>query len=129
MKPLDLALALWSKAGGEPDEFFDWCGQATANGVLYVGPDALLIAIDEGDCWFIWAAVGSPCKFFDLAPYRRERIAFARGMVDPTQTRREYSWDRLYSLFHHHHGRQTEETGSGRGTRPGRGSPTYADRG
>lgn len=67
--PLQQALALAFAAGFTEAEFYRRADLAfSTGGVVYVGPDAVLIADDEGDEWFIFCAVGDPARLFALAP-------------------------------------------------------------
>ena len=119
MKPVDEALAVALKAGFTADDFFGWCDLAAESGVLYVGPDGLLAAVDEGDAWMVYAAVGDPCKFFSLAPWPRPAIRWVRPLRDPTQARRSYPWDRLQTLLTYGRRKETAASGPNGGPSPG----------
>lgn len=113
---LTQALATARAAGFDEPTFFRHADfAAESRGFVYFGPDAVVIAFDEGDCWLVWCAVGSLHRLIALAPHPRPRIEWARGVRDPTQTRRSLSWDRMQSLITH--GRRKKETAAG--GRPG----------
>lgn len=69
----------------------------TQRGVFYSGPDCFLMAEHRGDFWFIYCAVGEGClvKFFELAPYPLEVVAWVRGNEKEAKF---FKWDRVLRL-------------------------------
>lgn len=107
--PLQQALAIAHKAGFTEAEFYRRADIAFATGgVLYVGPDALLIADNEGDEWFVFCAVGEPARLFALAPERKKYVAWVRDHRGRPATIR-VTWDRAMQLLSLH-GQQKESS-------------------
>lgn len=101
MKPLQKALALAHAAGFTEAEFYRRADVAfVSGGVVYIGPDAVLIADDEGDTWFLWCAVGDPRRLFALAPEPKEFISWARAHRGRSE-RITVPWHRVQSLITH----------------------------
>lgn len=113
--PLTEALALARSMGCDEAEFFRMADLALESGVFYSGPDAFLIAFDERDCWFIWAAVGAPGKFFSLAPYAKPHIEWGRSHRGDDRVRR-LPWSRAQALFSHHGTKTTQDRPGSRST-------------
>lgn len=123
--PLRQALALAARMDCDEAEFFRMADLALETGVFYSGPDALLIAFEEPDCWHLWMAVGTPGKFFHLAPHPKPFIAWARSHRGDHRVKR-LSWSRANSLLHHDHERtKATEDPAGSASDPGHCAPAH----
>lgn len=128
MTPLQQALALALAVGISPAEFYRMADLAMVDGVFYCGPDALLIAFDEGDTWFLWFATGDVGKMFALAPEPKRYISYQRTLRGQT-ARITVGWDRVKQLIKSHGWRKPKQesglgvVGAPAGHDPERGQP------
>lgn len=100
------ALRKWAQwnPGVDFDQACDYC--LSTDGLVYIGPDGVLLLADHGDTWGVQLAVGDLGRLFQLAPYPKRFIAWgrvSRGRPTPVVCR----WDRFASLL-----------GAGRGLKP-----------
>lgn len=68
-----------------------------ARGFVYSGDDAFILAMPQGETWYVHLAAGKVGRFQELAPFQLPWIAWERkGQA----LRRKWSWDRFWRLTH-----------------------------
>lgn len=99
MNAIEGAQAYWAKA--HPTEsFWDAFNEALRfHGFAYLGPDAVLIAADEGDAWYVVLAYGNTRRFFEVAPFTRPAIAYQRQAHGLPARRVVVPWERFARHF------------------------------
>lgn len=107
MLPIDEARALCASLGYDFDA--KRADFERGGGYVYTGPDAVILAMATGDCWWVWLAIGRNAlqRFFALAPFCLPNVAFAREAKGRCETK-VYSYSRIQTLAQH--GRQTSST-------------------
>lgn len=93
-KPLQAAREAWQKWDPTGD-FTTLLAGYLAQGFVYSGDDAFILAMPQGDTWFVHLAAGKVSRFQSLAPYPLRKVAWQRGGKGPV---RSYSWDRFLRL-------------------------------
>lgn len=88
--PWERARSWWDRNGdGQPFEVL--LAGYVRSGFVYSGDDAFILAMPQGDTWFVHLAAGDIGRFTQLAPFPLPRVAWQRrggGAV------RRYPWDR-----------------------------------
>lgn len=89
-----------ARAGYSEQDVFAQADRAMCEGgVAYFGPDAVLIAFDEGDCWFLWLYAGEDgiARAFSLAPYSRPFVSWVQQRRG-REERVRFPWERIKRL-------------------------------
>jgi len=111
MTMLAQARELAAQVGSSLEDFIE---EALPNGVVYIGPQCVIVARLEGDAAIITLAIGRGClhKLFALAPDSISRVAWARELKG-REAVQYYTIDRLKRLLAHE---QTETRSSRSGS-------------
>lgn len=94
---LERALKLYELVGLPKEKLFTDISTYVRLHYVYAGNDALILARIEYDNWFVELAVGNMVRFFDVAPFKTDWIAFAR-LAKGQDKAKWYRWERIEKL-------------------------------